>query len=68
MKYVQLGAFTFLLMPILILLMAGMSWVLKLEIFCYIFPISLVICLGLSLAYSKAKGCIVTIALYRYHA
>lgn len=59
MKYVQLGAFTFLLMPILILLMAGMSWVLKLEIFCYIFPISLVICLGLSLAYSKAKGCIV---------
>lgn len=59
MKYVQLWAFTFLLMPILILLMAGMSWVLKLEIFCYIFPISLVICLGLSLAYSKAKGCIV---------
>lgn len=56
MKYVQLEAFTFLLMPVLILLLAGMSWILKLEIFSFIFPISLVICLGISLACSKAKG------------
>lgn len=59
MKYVQLEAFTFLSMPVLILLLAGMSWILKLEIFSFIFPMSLVICLGISLVCSKAKSRIV---------